>query len=303
MRKVVLAVRDSDDSEVVLSLFRALRLADAAPTVVHIIEPAHPAALSLSPEAAFGLAEELDEILEAVEAHGKAVLESAKSRLASEGIEASTALLHGHPVEELVRYCTEEDVDLILMGSEKKGPVAAALFGSMSRAMAQHARRSLAIAKQPIKEGNAIHAVLATDHSEYMERCVEELIRLAPHGINRLDLVTAFTAESYLQEHALGRMPVMSDDVLDRIVADLENKNDALKSRLHSIAPVIHSHVVRDHAIPAIKKVMQETEADLLILGAHGHSAIERLLMGSVSHHMVAVEPFSVWILRPKSQA
>lgn len=302
MTKSVLAINDSSDIDLVLGLFQRLRLQNTAPVIVHVVEPFPPAALIAPPGAVFGLAEELEDVRKAMEAHGKAVLEAAKVRLASAGISAGTALVEGHPVDAMLRFCAEEEVDLIVMGSEKKGPVAAALFGSMSRAMVQHAKRSLAIAKQVLPPDQPVHAVLATDHSPYMDRCLDELIRLAPRGIHRLDIVTAFTAAGYLSDHPIGSMPVMKENVLNKIVADLEERNEACKKRLHAVAPVVHSHVISDHPIPAIRKTMQETGADLLILGAHGHSAIQRLLLGSVSHHMVAVEPFSVWILRPKDE-
>jgi hypothetical protein len=43
---------------------------------------------------------------------------------------------------------------------------------------------------------------------------------------------------------------------------------------------------------------MRETESQLLILGAKGHSLLERLSLGSVSYHFAIGEAVNLLILR-----
>ena len=43
---------------------------------------------------------------------------------------------------------------------------------------------------------------------------------------------------------------------------------------------------------------MAEEQADLLILGSHGHGALERLALGSVSFHQVVATPHNVLVVR-----
>lgn len=301
MNKIVLGAEQAEDFDLIYSLLKRLRFANAELTVAHVIEPVHPAALAVSQDAAYVLAQDLERIMEAAQKHADAVLAHAKQALGADGIEAETVALQGHRIDELLNYCESADADLIAIGSEMKGPIASVLFGSVSRAIAQHAKRSLLVAK-PSEKNGMLHAVLATDHSKYMERCLDELLRLHPMGIDRLDIVTAFRAEEYLQSHSLGEMPVTEIDVLERIEAELHEANERVKQKLKELVPVMHSYVIRDSAIHAIRQHMKESGACLLIVGAHGHSAIERLLLGSVSHHMVAVEPFPVLLLRPKGE-
>ena len=296
MNKIVLGTEQAEDFDLTYSLLKRLRFANAGLTVVHVIEPVHPAALAVSQDSAYALAHDLELILEAAQKHADAVLNHA-----AEAIEPDTQALRGHRVEELLKYCESVEADLVAVGSESKGPIASVLFGSVSRAIAQHAKRSLLVAKKG-KENGAMHAVLATDHSKYMDRCLDELLRLHPTGIGRLDIITCFRDEEYLRRHSLGEMPVTGMDVLERIEQELQVANDRVKEKLKLLATTIHSEVVRDAAIPAIAKQMKDSAADLLIVGAHGHSAVERLLLGSVSHHMVAAESFPVLLLRPKGE-
>jgi nucleotide-binding universal stress UspA family protein len=48
----------------------------------------------------------------------------------------------------------------------------------------------------------------------------------------------------------------------------------------------------------AIKQTMQEFNAQLLIVGAHGHGFFERMMLGSIALHQVVAEPHSVLVLR-----
>jgi nucleotide-binding universal stress UspA family protein len=56
--------------------------------------------------------------------------------------------------------------------------------------------------------------------------------------------------------------------------------------------------VVKGHANDAIRDTMNDFGGELLILGAHGHSFLEQLLIGSVSLHQVVGEPYSTFLVR-----
>ena len=47
-----------------------------------------------------------------------------------------------------------------------------------------------------------------------------------------------------------------------------------------------------------LNSVMEDSRADLLILGAHGHGFIKRLVVGSTTMHMVGNEPWNMLVIR-----
>ena len=75
----------------------------------------------------------------------RALLEDAASVAMEHGIVATTALLRGDTVDEIVAYADTRDVDAIVVGSRGQGGVTAALLGSVSRGVLHEARRPVVV--------------------------------------------------------------------------------------------------------------------------------------------------------------
>ncbi len=101
--------------------------ADLVPTGFGLAVPAH-------------LPHELDE-------HDRAPLEEASAQAEEHGVELTTVLLQGDPVDEIVAYADTIDADLIVVGSRGRGAVASAVLGSVSRGVLHEARRPVLVAR------------------------------------------------------------------------------------------------------------------------------------------------------------
>jgi len=62
------------------------------------------------------------------------------------GVEADTEILEGDPATQIIQLAQYRDVDLIVLGSRNRGPVVAALLGSVSKDVVTHADRPVLIA-------------------------------------------------------------------------------------------------------------------------------------------------------------
>lgn len=60
----------------------------------------------------------------------------------------------------------------------------------------------------------------------------------------------------------------------------------------------IDSRVIEDDPRAALVEAARTSGADLLVVGSHGRSGLSKLLMGSVSSHVVAHAPCSVLVVR-----
>ena len=64
----------------------------------------------------------------------------------------------------------------------------------------------------------------------------------------------------------------------------------------------VSSEAILGHAEEAILAAAREWQADLILLGSHGHRAWERFLLGSVSQAVAWHAHCSVEIVRPKPE-
>jgi nucleotide-binding universal stress UspA family protein len=88
--------------------------------------------------------------------HDRALLDEAAALAAEHEIVATTALLRGDPVGEIVAFADSHDVDLIVVGSRGHGAIASALLGSVSRGV-------LAESKRPVLVVRAAHVAAPVD--------------------------------------------------------------------------------------------------------------------------------------------
>jgi nucleotide-binding universal stress UspA family protein len=107
---------------------------------VYVVEPYGVSTIAISPE---------DEarIRHDEELKGKMLLDGIRELLAEHGIAASTVLLRGDPVTEIVKYARAQDCDLLVCGSRGAGNLTGWLLGSVSRELILHAPCSVLVVR------------------------------------------------------------------------------------------------------------------------------------------------------------
>ena len=198
----------------------------------------------------------------------------------------------GRPASAILAEADLLDANLIAVNASTRTALEALFTGSVARALATAATQSVLLAR-PSKSVGPIKAVFATDHSEYAEKCVAALIRLAPRGIGHLTVLTAYPErmeEIYREqiEAARPRVEESCNETLARLTGHVGTPETTFDCR-----------IVPGRASAVIAQTMTETGADLLILGAKGHGVAERFALGSVSFEQaIGPHPYSVLILR-----
>ena len=75
------------------------------------------------------------------------VLDKCEQLAGEFGIEYIKTMLSGQPVEEIIKYADENNIDLIVMGHIGKSAVAGFLLGSVSQKVSAHSKCSVVIVK------------------------------------------------------------------------------------------------------------------------------------------------------------
>ncbi|GBC92270.1 hypothetical protein HRbin15_00735 [bacterium HR15] len=293
--KIVLGIDSEGSYESALHWLVRLRFQEPEVLLVAVLEPLRsPLAGILAP-----LPEEVMlQSLQAQEEAAEQALQRARTLLETAGIPTTVQIRRGHASTELLRTADETNADLLALGSIGKRGWRAWLVGSVGRAAVTHARQSLLMAHQPPSPDKPLQAVIATDHSDYNRRCLQKLLQFAPQGIQKLLLTTAFEIDSEMLEVLARTTPALKESGSQWIIEQLHERNRELCEQLRSLGAGCESLVVEGATIPALRAVLDETDAELLILGAKGHSLLERLTLGSISHHFATAESYNLLILR-----
>jgi len=290
---IILGVDSTEDHQAAIELLASLEFKDLRLKLVHVLERLQPPGWDLTPNEPADL---IENVLRMQEAEGRKALDEAAAALQKHGISSHSEMLNGFAGNQLMDYAEQIGADLIAVGSEHKGKVEAFLIGSVARKLVISAKQSILVAKKMPNPDGPLTVVLATDHSEYANRCVDRLVQLAPQGIGRLILLTAYPKE--LIRSMRGMLEHFKIDISAWVEEKLHEHNRQVLEKLAPLGWHCESCVIDAPPNEAINQVMQENEADLLIVGAHGHGIVERLTIGSVSFRQVVAEQHNVLVLR-----
>jgi len=115
------------------------------------------------------------------------------------------------------------------------------------------------------------------------------------HGA-ALTVVAAFHSPTLPMSPPYGSLPPEGyesqprQDALDRL--------DQLTSSLEPKTPAVDVRTVVEEGNPAKVLIERSKEADLLVVGSRGHGGFAGMLLGSVSHHLVAHAECPVVVVR-----
>ena len=293
--KIVLGV-DSEGSYVhALNWLIRLRFREADVLLTAVLEPLRPplsGILAPLPE------EVLLQSLQAQEQAAEQALQQARAALEAAGIPTRSEIRRGHASTEVLQAAEAHHADLLALGSTGKRGWRAWLLGSVGRAAITHAHQSVLIAHQSPTPEKPLEVVVATDHSDYSRRCLQLLLQFAPQGIQKLLLTTAFELDGEMLELLARTTPAIKEMGSQWVIEQLHERNRELCEQLRPLGAGCESLVVEGPPIPALRTVLEETGAELLVLGARGHTLLERLTLGSISHHFATAEPYNLLILR-----
>lgn len=138
MNKILIATDGSPASQEAVEF--GVELAeeqDAAVVFVHVVP-----LIDRVPMSSFGMVGALPH--EPSE-HDRDALEEAEAVAVQHGVRATTKLLRGDTVDEIVACANSLDLDLIIVGSRGHGALASALLGSVSRGVLSESKRPVAV--------------------------------------------------------------------------------------------------------------------------------------------------------------
>lgn len=188
--------------------------------------------------------------------------------------------------------------DLVMVGSRGHGPIASLVLGSVSAEVIDHAPCPVLVARR----GSVTRVVFATDGSP-SARAAEESVRGWPM-FEGLPIHIISLAEA-VRPPTFGIAPMYQRQARDAYAQDLQAAVEAADhvsseaaGRLRAAGRNADPTVGRGDAAAEIIAFGDERQAELIVLGSRGRSAIVEIVLGSVARNVLAGSKASVLIVR-----
>lgn len=261
---------------------RAARLArehQAALTLMHVI-PAGPLQelrgwLGAGKDAATRIEEESARALASLagELHG------------ARNVVVRTVCRAGHVLEEIDQEAQACNAEVVVLGARGEGFLRRLAMGTTSERLLRRATRPLLVVRQTPHERYR-RVLVGVDLSPWSLHAVQAAMRLAPHA--RLMLLQSWEVPFEGKLRYAGVDAVAVENYRRKAREDATHQLHALAQaaglKRGSWDPII----LEGDASQRLLEQEQERDADLVVLGKHGRSATEDLLLGSVTKHVLA---------------
>ena len=240
-----------------------------------------------TPETVFGADRE------AAEARAKVGAE----RIGGPPATTTWAAVKGRPASVVLDEATAMSADLIAVGTRGLGPFTAALLGSVSAEIVDHATCPVLVVRRPSIE----RVVLAEDGSAGARTAAAVLV-WPIFARSRVRVVTVSEAVAHLiGAPGPGRVETALDDrrrMVEAGLAEVEALAHSTADRL--TAAGLTTEIDVRHGDPAheIIRAATDWEADLIVMGTRGRTGLKRLFLGSVARKVLQHAPCSVLIER-----
>jgi nucleotide-binding universal stress UspA family protein len=263
--------------------------------VLHVVE-----ALTYAPMISASV--DMKELREMHEAHARKQLDRIAAALRRDRVRGTTVIKVGRPSAAIAERAKSDGADLVVMATQGRHFVQHLLLGSVAERVVRAAPCPVLTVRAGVRPRKGMRrVVVATDFSAASSAARDYAVALARgagaklvvlHAVEPIALagdVYGFTASATMYD-AVDKAARQS---LAAIFADLR-KNRGLR---------VQGVLVNGAATTSIVDAAKKLRADVLVLGTHGHSGLDRVLLGSVAERVVRTSPVPVLTVRGAAPA
>jgi len=241
------------------------------------------------------------QLLEKAEKTARGHLESVKAQAKKEGVDITTNILEG---EDSYNFISDEAVknkiSMIIMGRRGKTGLKRLVIGSTTARVIGHAPCNVLVVPRAAKV-EFKNILVATDGSKYSAAAASEAIGLAKRNKSKLTVISVVPSELMTPTDIEFSMP-QRELIAEKEMHEAEKNAKTVKDAAQKEEVAVQAFVMSGKPSDAIIETAREKGADLIILGSHGKTGIERLLMGSVAERVIVLAACAVLVVKAGSK-
>ncbi|CCQ32384.1 UspA domain protein [Halorhabdus tiamatea SARL4B] len=230
---------------------------------------------------------------------GTELVELAADRVRERGLTPRTAIRSGRPYRQILDYADAEDVDLIVMPTHGRTGLERLLLGSVTARVIRLSDVPVLTACPDAELRYPYRRILVpTDGS----RCANAALDVAVTLASVADVpLTALSVVEGSRNDANVRSSASRDRIDERAHDAVETAADvAREASLSDVSTaVVHGSSVHNE----IEALVAENPIDLIVVGTHGRTGIDRYLFGGVTEKLVRTADVPVLTVREPNVA
>lgn len=209
-------------------------------------------------------------------------LEKIHEMATNEGIKTEIVIRHSDSPELIIlEEVLKGKIDIVITGRRGRRGLQKVLMGVVTEKVASMVPcKTLIVPKDFVVESDGV--LLATDGSSYSENAEKEALNMVSRCdyLKYICVLSAANSEKDLAE---------ASQRVQRVAKSIREKNK--KIVIETVAEIASP---RD----LIVRKAREKKVDVIVMGSHGRTGLQRMLMGSVSAELIASSPCSVLVTK-----
>jgi len=218
------------------------------------------------------------QVIEKAEKEAREHLELIKTRASKEGVDCKIIVHRGEePFQDIVADAEKNKVYMIIMGTHGRTGFKRLMMGSVTAKVIGHATCNVLVVPVTAKV-KCKNILIATDGSRYSDAAVVEAIGISKRCGSSLIVISVATSDEEIKS---------AEDNVKKGV-ELAEK-EGIKT---------YGLTAKGKPYESIVEISKQRNADLIVVGSHGRTGLERLLMGSVTERVIGHAESAVLVVR-----
>lgn len=216
--------------------------------------------------------------------------------LAPSSVTVRTAVLDGRPADAIIEYAEDSGVDLVVLGTHGRTGVRRVLTGSVAERVVRRADPPVLTVRERDEGFDTTYEriLVPTDGSAPARRAVE-------HGLRIAEVFDATFHALYVVDTGI-LAPELADHVPETVRFALETEGRTVMKEIESLARAADVEFVASvtEGVPSdeIVSYAADHDVDLVSMGTHGRTGIDRVLIGSTTERVLRNAPSPVLSVR-----
>ncbi len=245
---------------------------------------------------------QLGEVSAAIRVAEARELATRMATISERGIKTDIISRVGPPGEILSKAALDESADLIVVGTHGRTGISRFLIGSVAADTIRHATCDVLVVRGATSKTLFTKPLVAVDFSSASLKALLHGGELAAPGAH-VDVVHAWQlpAGSW-GATLLGQARFPWNTVRDAVLSGVQGQANKFQQEAKDAGYDITVELVQGQPTTVLTQTAERGGHDLIIVGAHGHRGVRRLLLGSVAESTIRHAPCSVLVVHEPPQ-